>query len=1256
MISMSSISSAGGTSKYMTDQAATEYYAGQAVPSQWQGQGAEFQGLTGREVTESDLTRQLEGKVSEFNKDSQQWEEKQLGVTRGGELQHRAGWDLTFAAPKSVSIESEVFANADVRAAHEGAVSKAMGFLEDKAAQARIGGDFVQTKNMTYAIFEHATSRAGDPQTHTHVIVANVTYSDGKAYSLSNEKLMDYRTTADAVYKNELANSLEKAGYAVEWDKNGNFEIAGYSKDNLDTFSKRSEEIKGALAEHGLDKDTASHAARQTAALDTRQDKDHPENAEAHRAKWQAEAVAAGINQADRVTPQQQHNDEQMQSARDAVQSAINHLTEREMAFSEKDLWKEAARFSQGSANTGRLQEAITAQTKDGTLIQREDGKLTTREAVESEQKMGERLAAGHGAHEAVMSGKEFDKALSAFEERKGFDLSSEQRDAARMILTGDDRFQGVQGLAGTGKTTMLELVREAAESKGWEVKGFSNGGAQADKMQQESGIQSTTTARHLIDSDKIAKDANLAQRAIDTHEKHSGAFGKTPNFKELSQAAAKGEIKREYDGAGRAYYTDKSGDTWTKGLHEKTTQIESKNLNHLGLTDTKYVITDKGVFKSGGGWGGAELAGHLKDKLHDGERPDTAMGKAGDWAANKVLTNAEGWDKATQIESMVVRAQCALETSSNRNAELSTLKVQASQANGENHKVLHVCDEASMSGQKEFNGVISATEQQGAKTVFLGDENQHQAVAAGKGFELAQKHMPMSELGQDSIRRQTTDHAKDAVSKILEGKHGEAVKGLDTKEIGTAQDVVREKYAAIESPTDKDKAAFRAELKDAAKADNKEVIGQLAKDYSSMDKGDRDKTLVITATNADRNAINNAVRNELKGKGELQDDKRMDTLEKTGNTQEEMKRATTFEKGQVVEFTSKSKTLDLDKGDRATVTNTDSRTNIVTAQTESGREIKFDPAKVQGKELYDVAKGKEFAVGDKIAVTKNDKDFDVKNGQTGSIEKIEGNKITAKMESGEKREFDTDKFKHIDHAYAVTSYKSQGQTIDKVMVHHNTEGGRHGDRETYVNVTRAKEDVTVYTQSSDKAAAQSGQKMDKEQATPVKEQINEKQAEKSGDQVADAKTGSDKGKLDAAASKEAPASTVKDTAQPGQTRGDYQIQQPDYAKELEMARGLGVVEAMKINADAIKDYNLHGYDKNAFDKALEAVDKNLETPKQEQAKAHAGTAGQAKKPEAGAKTEKSSGSDKSKPAAGAKTEKGSGSGSSKQKDWGMER
>ena len=1050
MISMSSIKSAVGASKYMSGQAAAEYYAGQQVPSQWLGQGAEHQGLAGREVAESDLTKQLEGKVIEFNKISGQWEEIQLGVQRGGGLQHRAGWDLTFSAPKSVSLEAEVFGNANVRAAHERAVARAMGFLEDKAAQARIAGNFVQTKNLCYATFAHATSRAGDPQTHTHAIIANVTYSDGKAYSLSNEKLLDFRTTADVVYKNELAHALEKSGYAVEWDKSGNFEIAGYSREDLATFSKRSEEIGAALASRGMDKQTASHAARQTAALDTRQDKDQPESADTHRDRWQAEAAAAGINQTLRGTAQKPTAEALQQSARAAVLSAVNHLTEREQAFRECYLWKEAARFSQGGTNTDRLEEAMLALIHEGSLILREDGKYTTAEAVESEKTMGERLAAGHGAHEAVMSGREFEHALRLFEERKGFALSGEQRDAARMILTGDDRFQGVQGLAGTGKTTLLELVREAAESRGWEVKGFSNGGAQADKMQQESGIASTTTARHLIDSDRIIRDVALAARALDTHQKNSGPFGDVPNFKELSKGADKGTVKLEFDSEKRAYFADKNGHTWTKCLYDKTTQIETGDA-------IRYSLTSKGIFKEGAG----------------------------------------GREMATQKEAVAARAQCALETARNRGAAFAALQAQAVRANGENRKALQVCDEAGMSGQKEFNRVINTTRQQGAKTIFLGDENQHQSVAAGKGFELAQNHMPMSVLGQSSIRRQTTEHAKDAVSKILEGKYGEAVRGLHTKETSSAQEAVRAAHAAAGSRTAKDNSAYRADLKEAAVADNKEVIRRLAQDYCGMDKESRDKTLVITATNEDRNAINDAVREALKGRGELQDGRRMDTLEKTGCTEEELKRATTFEKGQVVEFTGKDNTLAVDKGEHATVLSGDSRTNIVTARAESGREIRFDPAKVRGRELYDVIKGKEFAVDDKVAITRNDKRLKVLKGQTGSVMKIEGSLLTVKLESGQTCVFDAEKYKYIGHAYAVTSYKAQGQTIDKVMVHHNTEGGRHGDRETYVNVTRAREDVIVYTQNSDKAAMQSGQKLDKEQAMPVAVKINEKQADK---------------------------------------------------------------------------------------------------------------------------------------------------------------
>ena len=1136
MISMTCIKNAGGASKYMTEQAVSEYYAGQAVPSEWQGQGAKLQGLEGKEVSTEELTNQLKGKVHELNKETGELQDKQLGVTRGGELQHRAGWDMTFAAPKSVSIESEVFGKADVREAHQEAVKAGMRFLESKAAQTRVDGEMVKTGNLTYATFEHATSRAGDPQTHTHAIVANVTYdANGKAYSLSNEKLMEYRTAADAVYKNELANALDRMGYQVQFDKNGNFEITGYTKEHLDTFSKRNDQIKDALAEKGLNKDTAGHGARQVASLDTRQDKDHPENAEAHRGKWLAEAEAAGIKQAEREPMGRGYA--QQGDALKAVEMAIDHLMEREMAFKEKDLWREAAKFSQGRADTHQLEKTINELMESGKLVERTDGKFTTQNAMNAEKEMGKHLAAGHGAHDAVMTEKEFYAALQKYEARiekefrggleerlagavksgdansiskaeaklnefnaKGFALNPEQRNAAKIILTGDDRFQGVQGLAGTGKTTMLKFVREAAESKGWTVQGFSNGGAQADKMQAESGIQSSTTARFNIEFQKTERDGLLAQRALATFEKYGGLMLAEANFKQLWAAVKAGRAVVEYgskgeDGSpGRAFITTANGDTFTKGLFEKVSEFQSPNLNHLGLTSSKYVIHENGdVFKQGGSLLN-EFAASFMDKVKDSTQDAGLLGKGAAVVADKTIGLADKWTKCSILEASAVKASAFAQTVEGRREEMKVLEKQASEINGETRKVLNICDEASMSGQREFSHVIDATEKTGARTVFLGDKMQHQSVDAGKAFEQAQNHMPTAMLGAESITRQQTQNAKEMVADVLMGHHGEALSNLPCREVRTNQDEVLAKYAGMEKITPELKEKRKAELAEAAKADNKEVIKTLAKDYASMEKSDRDKTLVITSTNSDKNAINTEIRSELKARGELQDGKQINTLEKADISKQQANLAANYEKGQVVEFTAKNSLLGVEKGQHATVEKTDSFTNTVSARTEDGRLINFNAEKLQGKEVYNEYKGKEFAPGDRMTFTKNDKDLDVKNGQAGTVEKFDGKNMTVKMDNGEKREINTQDYKHLDHAYAVTSFKSQGQTVDRVMNHHNSEAGRHGDRETYVNLTRAREDVTVYTQNIEKASLQGGVKLDKEVAN-VKEATRSEQS-----------------------------------------------------------------------------------------------------------------------------------------------------------------
>ena len=196
MISFSTITSASAAADYYSglDKAAEYYGNAGRVPSRWLGSGAALQGLRG-EVGRDALRAQLSGAVHDRDGTA-----RQLGIQRGGEFQHRAGWDFTVSAPKSVSLEALVNGRADVDNAHRKSVAAAVAYLERHAATARINGQFVQTGNLTAAVYEHVSSRAGDPQLHSHVLIANVTHdSQGRARSVSNERLMEHRKAADSI-------------------------------------------------------------------------------------------------------------------------------------------------------------------------------------------------------------------------------------------------------------------------------------------------------------------------------------------------------------------------------------------------------------------------------------------------------------------------------------------------------------------------------------------------------------------------------------------------------------------------------------------------------------------------------------------------------------------------------------------------------------------------------------------------------------------------------------------------------------------------------------------------------------------------------------------------------------------------------------------------------------------------------------------------------------------------------------------------
>ena len=1034
MISRSVISNAAGAANYHTNSArAAEYYGGELVPTEWRGQAAAQLGLLGK-VEAQALTAVLSGRVIEKNAQGQPYE-RQLGRTVRGEHQHRAGYDFTISAPKSVSIEALVRGNSAVLEAHRVAVAEALAYLERHAAQARIAGEFVSTDGLAIATFEHVASRSADAQLHTHALIANVTLKDGKAYSLSSEKLFEHRRAADSVYHNALSRELQRAGLSVQHDREGRVEIAGYTREQLIEFSQRKLEIDAALAAKGWDRESASAEARNVAALATRDDKNLPEIRAAHIDRWRAQAQLLGLKpaQAERASAQEARRVDPAAAARLAVDQAKQHLTEREFVFKDRELLQQAARFSAGTTTQEHIEREIERQVKAGEISRTGDGqRMTTQQALAAERSMGDALEAGKGAHAAVLDGKEFEARLAEFETRKGFALSDEQRAAARMILTGEDRFQGVQGLAGTGKTTMLEFVREAAESKGWTVVGHSNGSEQSAKMQQESGIKSTTTASHLIEQEKALRDADLARRALETYNERP-TYNIDPHLSGANNLRA--QVRNLRDSQGNRYVEigGIGGKIYSVAAHTRLGHQDAGLGERESLNSTKIFQQEA----SGAKWREAEGLGRVAAQM---------------------------------------RINAAVRDGQSR--EIERLQTVAGQV--ENRRELRVMDEASQAGQREFNRAIATTTASGARTVFLGDKLQHQSVEAGRAFERAQGHIRVAELGEASIRRQTTEHMKSAVSDVLAKRQADAMARLQVREI-------RAEQSKLEA------GASRDEQRAAAKLDNQMVIKQLAKDYAGQDPEQRGRTLIVTATNADRKAINDAVRAELRERGELGRGAELATLRKSDMSAIEAKRAENYRPGQTIQLSVKTPALA--KGAQLEVVKPDSRTNTLIARDVYGKEHVIDVARTK-VQAYEREK-REFAEGDRIKISENHRlavqgredGVAVRNGQLAIVEKVSDRTMTLRLGEGEKAqriEIERDNNLKAEHAYASTSHAAQGQTVDRVLIHHNTEGGKHGDRAQYVNITRAREDAVIYTQNAAKAAEQSGIELQKTSAHDV--------------------------------------------------------------------------------------------------------------------------------------------------------------------------
>ncbi len=496
-----------GQERYYLEKVAEgteDYYSGEGEePGQWLGEAACELGLSG-EVEPDQLVAMLTG----------------MNPATGEPLGLRAvpgkgpvpGFDLTFSAPKSVSLTWALAGreiSPEVKAAHQRSVEVALSYMERHACLTRRStGDggrvFLNGNGFLAAGYLHRSSRNGDPQLHTHVLIANATKGpDGKWTRLYHPAIYEHAKTAGYIYEAHLRHELTRR-LGVEWQpvRNGIAEIKGFADEWLKTFSTRRAEI---LEAAGPD---ASARARQVATLASRSAKEKGLAPESLRERWREQAKEIGLDrdaiaqtmgrevelaakltlaQLDReVTAHASHFDR-----RDAIQAVAN-LHPNGAAGHEVESAADAFLASKSVVTVAETAKGLRYTTKRIWELERQALEAAKRMAAEPRGEAGELVAA------RVITARPT--------------LNPGQREMVRRLLAGRAGIAVVIGEAGTGKSFATVSASEGWAQAGFELRVAAPTWRAANVLSAE-GLEAMTVAGLLRDLDR--GELGLSSRSV---------------------------------------------------------------------------------------------------------------------------------------------------------------------------------------------------------------------------------------------------------------------------------------------------------------------------------------------------------------------------------------------------------------------------------------------------------------------------------------------------------------------------------------------------------------------------------------------------------------------------------------------------------------------------------------------------------------------------------------------------------------------
>lgn len=522
MLTISKALSAGQARTYHAREFVSEtqnYWSRDAqVHSEWQGRLAQEWGLRGP-VGAEEFTRLSEGQHPESGAQLVKHQPARTYENEYGKeitsVEHRAGWDATFSAPKSVSLTALVGGDERVRVAHRESVRVALGELE-RYTQARLGNIHAPetTARFIAGTFEHDTARPVDgyaaPQLHTHVVIFNVTEREnGQTRALQERSLFQSQQYATSVYRSELAMRLQGLGYEIERGQYGQPEIKGYTQEYLDASSQRREQIKSHLEQIGRE----GAGAAQVAAHRTRDSKEihSPEVVlQRHRALaaqygHQADRVVAQAREHSQVHTSRPNKTERQgierEIERQAVTYARHHVFERSAVQDERSILQAAISRSMAQATFEQVRQEFAQRVQRGEFLAvghvegRAAPVYTTAEMVRMEREIIGRMQSGN--QRTYRDPMLVSPPLRVAIEDRHTELSPAQLRVVDDIFVSREKIVGLDGIAGTGKTTTLTVIREGVQAEGYKVAGFAPTSSAAQKL-AEAGIDTSTLQRHL--------------------------------------------------------------------------------------------------------------------------------------------------------------------------------------------------------------------------------------------------------------------------------------------------------------------------------------------------------------------------------------------------------------------------------------------------------------------------------------------------------------------------------------------------------------------------------------------------------------------------------------------------------------------------------------------------------------------------------------------------------------------------------------